>query len=446
MTHQDLTTRLVSDKTATTNKRKAVDEVIDLISDDDSDNSATCTPSTPAAKRPRKEEDAAEIRRILSPINTTLRKVADATRTKIPEDRARLQVLKAELVTIGKYIREQSDDRTGVTIEEKLWEHVAEVHWPQPDKQGNFISGQRLKSVYEKMQASGVATAASTGKEANDVLDRKDPPGLPYSSPEKGESNATQPPITPKTPAQSAMRPSESQSSPRSKSASPTQATTSASPTQAQEDIPPTCTSTNDPPPTTPPTNRKPPSLHSLPVLAPHHLPRTSTASDIVYTNPSLFSLSPPLWRKWTPAMYASFAAHLRTHFDPIPLSRQFHRPVEEIQHVFSALVVAPLEDAREATRRGEAGMREIREAFCRFGAGVRGWGSQGLRGWIDGVEEGAVRVVLEDGTVRVLGVGELRGEDRGYLKGTLTEGDWGRVSGRKDGGEDLGGGMEDGV
>ncbi|KAK5708393.1 hypothetical protein LTR97_000933 [Elasticomyces elasticus] len=177
-------------------------------------------------------------------------------------------------------------------------------------------------------------------------------------------------------------------------------------------------------PPSIPLENR---ALHDIPELADRYIPKVSTANDIDYTNPSKFCLKPPFWNRWQPRQYEKFACYLRETFDPTIFAREEGMPIEEVQHVFTAIVCRPLRDAGEARRRGEEGIAELmKEAnkhgmpFRRYGKEERGEDGklvkQRIYGELIGVEKGGIVLALRNGNKHIMPVSELVDEDVAFL------------------------------
>ncbi|KAK3656582.1 hypothetical protein LTR56_002930 [Elasticomyces elasticus] len=177
-------------------------------------------------------------------------------------------------------------------------------------------------------------------------------------------------------------------------------------------------------PPSIPLENR---ALHDIPELADRYIPKVSTANDIDYTNPSKFCLKPPFWNRWQPRQYEKFACYLRETFDPTIFAREEGMPIEEVQHVFTAIVRRPLRDAGEARRRGEEGIAELMKeankhgiAFRRYGKEERGEDGklvkQRIYGELIGVEKGGIVLALRNGNKHIMPVSELVDEDVTFL------------------------------
>lgn len=186
--------------------------------------------------------------------------------------------------------------------------------------------------------------------------------------------------------------------------------------------------------PTPQPTPQKPRSLYDIPEIAERYATKISIEEGVEYTNPYVFSLKPRYWRKWKPKNYIQFAEHLRQHFEPISFAQESSRPVEEIKHVFAALVLNPLYFCEEAKKRGEEGMKDIFELYGKFGTPSRPWGKKKKnkdgkilpvqKGELSGVGVGSVQVILEYGSKKGLKLVDLSDADKKYLEDTLTDED----------------------
>lgn len=184
---------------------------------------------------------------------------------------------------------------------------------------------------------------------------------------------------------------------------------------------------------------------------APHGLQTTQTSSryapssydGIEYRNPAKFSLKPPFWQRWSSKDYINFAEHLRYQLDPVPFAKQTGIPVEEILHVFNAVVCNPLYEFKEAKKRGEEGMREVMEIYQsrKYATPRRPWGREEHEfvgaepkekrwlGELKGVREGAVELVLaSSGNEMVMWAWQLGEKDIKYLRETLGEEDYDKV------------------
>ncbi|CAK4032372.1 related to transcriptional regulator CHD1 [Lecanosticta acicola] len=129
--------------------------------------------SSPMANGVSKPLSEAEqrVRKLLDPISGTLDKVSGATKKKVPDDDARLKMIKQGLVAIGNHISTQVRGLGQESIENKLWDFVAEHYWPQSKSNDKRVSGNKLRDMYKKISgkdskesASGTKTSPSVSK------------------------------------------------------------------------------------------------------------------------------------------------------------------------------------------------------------------------------------------------------------------------------------------
>jgi chromodomain-helicase-DNA-binding protein 1 len=111
--------------------------------------------------RPSMSEADQRVRKIMDPIHSTLVKVSGATKKKMPEDDARLKMIKMGLVAIGNHITTQVQNNGQASFEDKLWDYVSEHHWPQSKSNDKRVSGHKLKDMYKKISGKDNAAAAN---------------------------------------------------------------------------------------------------------------------------------------------------------------------------------------------------------------------------------------------------------------------------------------------
>ncbi|KAH0284357.1 SNF2 family DNA-dependent chromodomain-containing ATPase, partial [Aureobasidium sp. EXF-3399] len=104
--------------------------------------------------RPASED---HMRRIVEPIRDCLGRIRKATKSHIPDDKERANSLKESLQTAGKFFKQKAAEK-GKTVEDKLWDYLAETWWPQAKNVDKRTSGQKLRTLYEKIAAANKAT------------------------------------------------------------------------------------------------------------------------------------------------------------------------------------------------------------------------------------------------------------------------------------------------
>lgn len=166
-----------------------------------------------------------------------------------------------------------------------------------------------------------------------------------------------------------------------------------------------------------------PSSLANIPAISPRYVPTyVSPDSNTKLRDPKQFCIKPPFWRRWPAARYTRLANHLRENFDPVPFAEQEHLTVEEVQHVFNAVVTEPLSDEAEKIC-GVAEKRMVRvfQAMNDRGVQMRVW-SGGLRGEFVGVRPGVVQLVGEVGEMLEARFEDLSKENKQYVLGLVGE------------------------
>lgn len=181
------------------------------------------------------------------------------------------------------------------------------------------------------------------------------------------------------------------------------------------------------------PLNPRP--LHDIPMIAERYVPKTSTAHNIEYTNPQKFSLKPAYCKAWKPDRYIRLAEYARNNIDLVTFARSEGMPVEEAQHHFHTLIINPLYDSNETSRRDKEGMLQITELYNKHGMPLRYYGrvkqgekviKKGVNGELTRVEKGLVVLITANGSKHEMPLRELTAEDIGFLIDNLTGSDKG--------------------
>ncbi|THW26048.1 SNF2 family DNA-dependent chromodomain-containing ATPase [Aureobasidium pullulans] len=110
--------------------------------------------AAPNGDRPAGED---HMRRIVEPIRDCLGRIRKATKSHIPDDKERANSLKESLQTAGIFFKQKAAEK-GKTVEDKLWDYLAETWWPQAKNKDKRTSGQKLRTLYEKIAASAKPT------------------------------------------------------------------------------------------------------------------------------------------------------------------------------------------------------------------------------------------------------------------------------------------------
>ncbi|KAF2206864.1 hypothetical protein CERZMDRAFT_102927 [Cercospora zeae-maydis SCOH1-5] len=160
-----------------------------------------------------------------------------------------------------------------------------------------------------------------------------------------------------------------------------------------------------------------PHSLYNSPEYADRYTPIHSTLDQVSYRDPHRFSLKPPFWQKWSTQEYHAFANYLEL-VDLKPISRMLDKTVEEVYHMYKAVVVGPLLDARKARSRGEKGMKSLFENYNNNGTPNRAWTTESIRGEFDDVSFQTIHIILEEsGFKKQIKLRDLTNEDLDYIK-----------------------------
>ena len=137
---------------------------------------------------PPRDENEARIQKILDPISSALVRVSGATKKKIPEEDARLKMIKQGIVTIGNHISAQVRDVGQSSMEDKLWDYVSERYWPQSKQLEKRVSGKKLMDMYKKI--AGKDNAAANAK-TTPTKSKPEPNGAPAKDPASSTVNGT---------------------------------------------------------------------------------------------------------------------------------------------------------------------------------------------------------------------------------------------------------------
>ncbi|KAF2484302.1 P-loop containing nucleoside triphosphate hydrolase protein [Neohortaea acidophila] len=108
-----------------------------------------------------KDDTEAKIQRILSPVSKHLILVSGATKRKVPEDVARLKIIKSGLLAIGQHILSQVHEGGHAKLEDNMWEYIVDYYWPRSKASEKSVSGQKLRDMYKKVAGKDAAAAAA---------------------------------------------------------------------------------------------------------------------------------------------------------------------------------------------------------------------------------------------------------------------------------------------
>ncbi|OQO11009.1 hypothetical protein B0A48_05264 [Cryoendolithus antarcticus] len=186
----------------------------------------------------------------------------------------------------------------------------------------------------------------------------------------------------------------------------------------------------NTPTPVTPTPQRL---LKDIPVLSPrYHKTYNSPLSTTPLKDPSTFSLKPPYWQRWPTPMYTALANEFRRQFDAEPFAAEHGKSVEEVEHIFHALIYEPMQSQAEKLRKlCEAKVEKRMKVLNGCGEKMRKWdiGKTRFTAELYGVKEGVVVFVNEKGEEIEAVFRRLGMADQEYIKGLASEEDWAKVT-----------------
>lgn len=167
--------------------------------------------------------------------------------------------------------------------------------------------------------------------------------------------------------------------------------------------------------------------LNQTPVIAPAYVPKyISTDSPVKLKDPKEFCVRPPFWKRWPTSRYVRFATFLQENVDLVPFAETEGLTVEEVQHVFHAVVTEPLLDETEklagmAAKRMES-MFELLNPKVGLARG-RVWRGEAssVQGELCGVRPGVVQLANENGELIEVPYGKLVKADQEFVLKAVT-------------------------
>jgi hypothetical protein len=139
-------------------------------------------------------------------------------------------------------------------------------------------------------------------------------------------------------------------------------------------------------------------ALLKIPPVAPAYVPiYVSPDSPVKLRDSKQFCIKPPFWKRWPRDQYMALARYLQENVDLVPFAEQENLTVEEVQHVYHAVVVEPLLD--ETEKLATVGEKRIERMFKAYDKDVgktwRKWGDgeSSVEGDLGGVRPGIVQL-----------------------------------------------------
>lgn len=117
---------------------------------------------TNGAPKPLTESEQ-KARRMLDSVSSTLLKVSTASKKRMPDNDARLKLIKQGIVTIGNHINAQVP-QNGKEMIDVLWDYVSDHHWPQSKDPEKRVSGTKLRDMYTRIAGKDSVAAAAKSK------------------------------------------------------------------------------------------------------------------------------------------------------------------------------------------------------------------------------------------------------------------------------------------
>lgn len=127
-------------------------------------------PFVPAARN----HAEARVREIMRPIVPAMIRVSGANKKRVPDETARLKLIKQGLMTIGDHIKTQlkaMDESTD--LRNQLWEFVTDYYWPQGKQIEKKVSGKKLREMYAKLAGKDMAVAAAAAADKSSTTAAK---------------------------------------------------------------------------------------------------------------------------------------------------------------------------------------------------------------------------------------------------------------------------------
>ena len=139
-------------------------------------------------------------------------------------------------------------------------------------------------------------------------------------------------------------------------------------------------------------------TLQKIPAIADAYVPvYVSLESPVKLRDSKQFCINPPFWKRWPKDQYLALARYLQENIDLVPFAEQESLTIEEVQHVYQAVVVEPL--LRETDRVSIEGQKRIETMFKTYtravGLSWRKWGDENssVEAQLGGVRPGIVQL-----------------------------------------------------
>jgi hypothetical protein len=168
-------------------------------------------------------------------------------------------------------------------------------------------------------------------------------------------------------------------------------------------------------------------ALHRIPAIAPAYIPvYVSPDSPVKLRDSKQFCIKPPFWKRWPKDQYRALAHSLEENIDLVPFAAQENLTVEEVQHVYQAVVVESLLD--ETEKLAAAGQKRIENMFKAFdktkGKSWRKWGDgdSSVDADLGGVRPGIVQLTGKNADLIEVPFRKLNEVDKEFVLSLLSE------------------------
>ncbi|KAM0701604.1 hypothetical protein Q7P35_010512 [Cladosporium inversicolor] len=168
-------------------------------------------------------------------------------------------------------------------------------------------------------------------------------------------------------------------------------------------------------------------ALKKIPAIAPEYVPiYVSLDSPVKLRDSKQFCIKPPFWKRWPKHQYLALARYLEENNNLVPFAEQEGLTVEEVQHVYQAVVVEPLRV--ETDRLAEVGQKRIEKMFKAYnkthGKTWRKWGDgkSSVDADLGGVKPGIVQLTGENADLIEVPFRKLNDVDKEFVLSLLPE------------------------
>jgi hypothetical protein len=170
-----------------------------------------------------------------------------------------------------------------------------------------------------------------------------------------------------------------------------------------------------------------PSALLKIPPVAPAYVPvYVSPDSPVKLRDSKQFCIHPPFWKRWPMDQYVALARYLQEKIDLVPFAEQENLTVEEVQHVYHAVVVEPL--LVETDKLAVVGQKRIERMFKAYDKDVgmtwRKWsdGESSVEGELGGVRPGIVQITGKKADLVEVPWRKMTDADKKYVWDLLPE------------------------